>query len=52
VSHVQCSVTDLNGVTEKDQINTSYENENYFKYYIKIKTIYNKHYKNKTKKGI
>ena len=60
--HVQCSVTDLNGVIEKDQIKhelrkwepfeTFSKNDDHFKHSIKMKTIRNKHYENEDEKGI
>jgi len=60
VSLVQCSINDLNGVTEKDQIKyklrkcgsfkTFGKDEDYFKHYVKMKIIHNPHYENEEKK--
>ena len=62
MSPVQCSINDLNGVIEKDQIKHELrkwgpfyifgKNEDHFKHSVKMRTIRNKHCENEDQKGI
>jgi len=62
VPHVQCSVNDLNGVTEKNKIKhelrkwgpfeTFGRNGDRFKHSVRMRIIRNKYYENEDEKGI